>query len=211
VAAASLFTILTPCSASAKERSDKTEAQQIEQLRAMVLQLQNRVDGLERQLNETRAINTAGAPAMAAPELTGLSVALHGPTATPSDAPEVATNVRLAAVQPVRPQTELPSPQPQATPASPLASVLPSTLPGGATLNYFFDGYYEFNFNQPPGRVNYLRAYDVLSHVFSIGQADLVTRFVQRKIAGIEGVDGNLQVQLRRRLRCVSRVPHRLE
>ena len=36
------------------------------------------------------------------------------------------------------------------------------------------DGYYEFNFNQPPGRVNYLRAYDVLSNVFSINQADVV-------------------------------------
>ena len=58
--------------------------------------------------------------------------------------------------------------------ASPLASVLPANLPGGATLNYMLDGYYEFNFNQPPGRVNYLRAYDVLSNVISINQADLV-------------------------------------
>ena len=58
--------------------------------------------------------------------------------------------------------------------ASPLAAVLPTNLPGGATLNYTFDGYYEYNFNQPPGRVNDLRAYDVLSNTFSINQADVI-------------------------------------
>jgi len=36
------------------------------------------------------------------------------------------------------------------------------------------DGYYEYNFNRPPGRANDLRAYDVLGNVFSINQADLV-------------------------------------
>jgi hypothetical protein len=40
--------------------------------------------------------------------------------------------------------------------------LLPGTLPGGATLNYYLDGYYEYNFNNPVGRVNDLRAYDVL-------------------------------------------------
>ena len=49
-----------------------------------------------------------------------------------------------------------------------------SSLPGGATLNYMLDGYYEYNFNRPPGRANDLRAYDVLGNVFSINQADLV-------------------------------------
>ena len=76
----------------------------------------------------------------------------------------------------------LPTDQPsvlQAAPSGAAASaqppsILSSVLPGGATLNYLFDGYYEFNFNQPPGRVNDLRAYDVLSNVFSINQADVV-------------------------------------
>ena len=48
------------------------------------------------------------------------------------------------------------------------------TLPGGATLNFYFDGYFENNFNNPTGRVNDLRAYDVLSRTFSVNQADLV-------------------------------------
>ena len=54
------------------------------------------------------------------------------------------------------------------------ASIIPNRLPGGATLNYTFDGYYEVNFNQPPGRVNDLRAYDVLSNVISINQAAVI-------------------------------------
>jgi len=57
---------------------------------------------------------------------------------------------------------------------APVASVLPTQLPGGATLNYAFDGYYDYDFNHPIGRVQYLRAYDVLSNAFSINQADVV-------------------------------------
>src|ERR1700761_4877772 len=34
------------------------------------------------------------------------------------------------------------------------AEPAPLTLPGGATLNYYFDGYFENNFNNPTGRVN---------------------------------------------------------
>ena len=41
-------------------------------------------------------------------------------------------------------------------------------------MNYLLDGYYEYNFNQPTGRANNLRAYDVLSNVFSINQADFI-------------------------------------
>ena len=57
---------------------------------------------------------------------------------------------------------------------APVASALPTQLPGGATLNYAFDGYYDYDFNHPIGRVQYLRAYDVLSNAFSINQADVV-------------------------------------
>jgi hypothetical protein len=64
--------------------------------------------------------------------------------------------------------------QATATQNAPTASVLPTQLPGGATLNYAFDGYYDYDFNHPIGRVQYLRAYDVLSNAFSINQADVV-------------------------------------
>jgi Putative beta-barrel porin-2, OmpL-like. bbp2 len=42
------------------------------------------------------------------------------------------------------------------------------------TLNLMIDGYYGYNFNKPVGRINLLRAYDVLSNSFSLNQAALV-------------------------------------
>ena len=44
----------------------------------------------------------------------------------------------------------------------------------GTTLNFGIDGYYGYNFNQPVGRVNLLRAYDVSSNSFSLNQASVV-------------------------------------
>ncbi len=44
----------------------------------------------------------------------------------------------------------------------------------GTTINAMVDGYYEYNFNDPVGRVNLLRAYDVSSNAFSLNQADLI-------------------------------------
>ncbi|MBV9301488.1 MAG: porin [Acidobacteriaceae bacterium] len=44
----------------------------------------------------------------------------------------------------------------------------------GTTINFLFDAYYEYNFNNPIGRVNLLRAYDVSSNAISLNQADLV-------------------------------------
>jgi hypothetical protein len=42
------------------------------------------------------------------------------------------------------------------------------------TINLGLDTYYEYNFNQPVGRVNLLRAYDVLSNEFSLNQASII-------------------------------------
>ena len=44
----------------------------------------------------------------------------------------------------------------------------------GVTINAMLDGYYEYNTDNPIGRVNYLRAYDVSSNSFSLNQADLI-------------------------------------
>jgi Putative beta-barrel porin-2, OmpL-like. bbp2 len=43
-----------------------------------------------------------------------------------------------------------------------------------STINVGLDSYYAYNFNHPVGRVNLLRAYDVLSNNFSINQADVI-------------------------------------
>lgn len=74
---------------------------------------------------------------------------------------------------------------------SPVVAVAPTELPLAAdlvskddrkeldflhstTVNVAIDGYYAYNFNHPVGRVNLLRAYDVLSNEFSLNQASVV-------------------------------------
>jgi Putative beta-barrel porin-2, OmpL-like. bbp2 len=52
------------------------------------------------------------------------------------------------------------------------------------TLNLALDTYYDYNFNAPVGRVNLLRAYDVLSNNFSLNQADVVLEHAPDLAAG---------------------------
>jgi hypothetical protein len=53
-----------------------------------------------------------------------------------------------------------------------------------STINVGIDGYYEYNFNHPVGRVNILRAYDVLSNLFSLNQASLIFEHAPDVAAG---------------------------
>jgi putative OmpL-like beta-barrel porin-2 len=141
----------TPAIALAQSTNDE-----VDQLKRAVLELQARVDALEGQAGRT-----------------GIQPTLTGP-----DGAEVAAALASATSEVKRANVSQPAVTPSnaiegVTPA-PSTQVLPASLPGGATLNYMLDGYYEYNFNQPPGRVNDLRAYDVLSNAFSINQADIV-------------------------------------
>ena len=52
------------------------------------------------------------------------------------------------------------------------------------TVNLGIDGYYAYNFNHPVGRVNLLRAYDVLSNEFSLNQASVVLEHAPDVTAG---------------------------
>jgi hypothetical protein len=54
----------------------------------------------------------------------------------------------------------------------------------GTTINLALDTYYEYNFDDPVGRVNLLRAYDVLSNEFSLNQASLVLEHAPDVTAG---------------------------
>src|SRR5580698_5664334 len=54
----------------------------------------------------------------------------------------------------------------------------------GTTINAMVDGYYEYNFNDPVGRVNLLRAYDVSSNAFSLNQADPIVERTPDVAAG---------------------------
>ena len=55
-----------------------------------------------------------------------------------------------------------------------LKETMPSILPSSSTLNVTIDGYYGYNLNHPVGRVNSLRAYDVLSNSFNLNQAAVI-------------------------------------
>lgn len=136
-------------------QSDKQEVRQLEQ---MVLDLQRRVAVLEQENRSLRPQTPAAAATGSGPQsAVALAVASN----------EIRTEDSSSAV----PAQAAAAP---ASPATSPASELPGTLAGGATLNYYFDGYYEYNFNHPVGRVNDLRAYDVLSNTFSINQADFI-------------------------------------
>jgi len=123
-------------------------ADEVQQLKQLVFELQRRVSALEQQ-NRQSQTDSAADP-YAAVDLASATAALRDPE--PAPAPTQITTV--TSTQPTPP--------------------LPGTLLGGATLNYYLDGYYEYNFNAPIGRVNNLRAYDVLSNTFSLNQADVI-------------------------------------
>jgi hypothetical protein len=58
--------------------------------------------------------------------------------------------------------------------ANPAPAAPPPNLLTGTTVSGELDAYYGFNFNQPIGRDNLLRAFDVSSNSFSLSQADLI-------------------------------------
>jgi Putative beta-barrel porin-2, OmpL-like. bbp2 len=81
-------------------------------------------------------------------------------------APPQQPKAQTAAAQP--PQAETAAAQPPAS-ASTASGFLHDT-----TINLLMDGYYSYNSNDPIGRVNLLRAFDVSSNAFSLNQAALV-------------------------------------
>ncbi|HEX4310568.1 MAG TPA: outer membrane beta-barrel protein [Acidobacteriaceae bacterium] len=125
----------------------------VEQLKQLVLDLEQRVSLLELQNRQLRS-STAIPPATAGSDSAASLVLASADLRLPAPAPSI----------PAQPVTTTNASNP----------ILPGTFPGGATLNYYFDGYYEYNVNNPTGRVNDLRAYDVLSNAFSINQADFI-------------------------------------
>ncbi len=144
-----------PFTAPVPNAPDSRSAQ-IQELRTELARLAARLDALEGKGKEATDPSAVATATAAAPE--SASASPVSATATPPQPPAVAQG----------PVTTPPPAQPA------VSAILPSTLPGGATLNYTFDGYYEYNFNQPPGRVNDLRAYDVLSNTISINQAAVI-------------------------------------
>lgn len=108
------------------------------------------------------------------------------------------TPVALNAVVPLSPAALVPVAAPVTLPVALSASASPVQSENaisaedrkdldflrGTTINLALDTYYEYNFNDPVGRVNLLRAYDVLSNEFSLNQADIVFEHAPDVAAG---------------------------
>src|SRR5580704_1031265 len=148
-------------------------AEEVKQLREVVQSLLTRVTELESELKQRQPTSTAG---MAS----GASVAASVPTASAFAATASPTAASFNGAGPGAATTSM-----AIVPAQSAALVAPKDqitavdrgildYLHGATLNFAVDEYYEYNFNDPVGRVNALRAYDVLSNNISLNQADLV-------------------------------------
>gem|GEM_PF-7049567 len=158
-----LFFALSAVAVGMVVSSARLEAQggteEVAQLKNQVRELTALVGNLEARMTALEKKNGSAPASMSAEDGVRLATAAHlvrtGYESEPS-------NVHLET------QSAAASTEPAAQAPAPL------TLPGGATLNYYFDGYFENNFNNPTGRANDLRAYDVLSRTFSLNQADVV-------------------------------------
>jgi len=144
VAAAMLFTV--PFLYSQQEPPVPATAQEVQELRQLVHDLQAKVAALESQ----------------APKQPPAAGAAENPAASP-----------------------------QAANSAPVAAAVLSPddrgvldFFRGTTINLGIDGYYGYNFNQPVGRVNLLRAYDVSSNSFSLNQANLIIEHAADVSAG---------------------------
>jgi len=130
-------------------------AEEVKQVREVVQSLLTRVTELESELKQRQTSSTTKA----------------GEYPNDSNAGAAATGTVTAA------------PAAGAAPSASLETTKEQLIAGdrgildylhGATLNFAMDEYYAFNFNHPVGRVNALRAYDVLSNNISLNQADVV-------------------------------------
>ncbi len=157
--------LLTHCPARAQATGGNVDQlrSEVQELRGIVAELQNRMATLEqRREKRTGLPGSEGAAAADAARMVTAAAELRESTSLPASTPSAhAEGSPLQAASGV-------------AQSAPTAAQVPATLPGGATLNYYFDGYFENNFNNPTGRVNDLRAYDVLSRTFSINQTGLI-------------------------------------
>jgi Putative beta-barrel porin-2, OmpL-like. bbp2 len=129
-------------------------AEEVKQLREVVQSLLTRVTELEnelkqRQLSSTERIERNPTVSVAAPPAATV-------TTTPATAPAQSASLEAAKEQTIAEDRRI------------------LDYLRGATLNFGLDEYYGYNFNRPVGRVNALRAYDVLSNNISLNQASMV-------------------------------------
>jgi hypothetical protein len=132
-------------------------AKQISDLQETVRLLQSQMKEMQAKLQSLQPVRVEYTASAVDP--TGVMPAQPGPADGGTSAPAVDPSLPAGA---------------QSAPAEVQENTKAADILGGTTLNFLFDGYYAWNFNNPIGRVNLLRAYDVSSNAFSLNQADVV-------------------------------------
>jgi Putative beta-barrel porin-2, OmpL-like. bbp2 len=127
--------------------------------------LQKRVQQLESEVSELKQLVQQLRPGSAVVESSAVAASATGVSADP--APQSAPQPGQAVAPTVGPEDR---------------KILDYLH--GTTINVGLDMYYEYNFNNPVGRVNLLRAYDVLSNEFSLNQASVVMEHAPDVAAG---------------------------
>jgi hypothetical protein len=128
--------------------------------------LQNRVRQLEKEVSELKTI----VKALEAHEISGSGASLSATMPQPAAGQPSASTEQLV--------------------GTPLTSTVSTDdrkaldFWRSTTLNLGLDTYYGYNFNNPVGRVNALRAFDVLSHEFSLSQASVILEHAPDVAAG---------------------------
>jgi len=148
----------TGSSIASRNGEEEKETTTIYRVMEELRQMRQVIDRLEKRIGELEAEKRAGLAAQ--PETKPLSVVAAGESVAPS---------RENKAGPVDESKDTPVAQEQSAGDRRVLDFLQTT-----TFNLMFDGYYGYNFNKPVGRINLLRAYDVLSNSFSLNQAALV-------------------------------------
>jgi hypothetical protein len=148
------WTSLPACAQSAAPGSATAE-QRIDQLAKQVAELRSLVVKLESRVAELQAAST--------PQAVSATATAAGAQVANRTAPDAGATEALAPVQGAG-----------TTAAASQAAKKEADFLQSITINAMLDTYYEYNFNQPIGRVNLLRAYDVSANNFSLSQADLI-------------------------------------
>jgi hypothetical protein len=146
--------LLTACACTPFARGQSASPAQTPLTAESAQEMQARLSNLEAEVSELKAIVNRMQPVPS----TG--------AATP-----VTASAQPAPVIPPAPKQEAPQTAP--TVLQPEDSKVLGFF-RDTTINVALDGYYAYNFNNPVGRVNLLRAYDVLSNEFSLNQASVV-------------------------------------
>ena len=173
--AVGVLVLLAWCPAGRAQTGNQApaSAEEVKQLRDVVQSLLVRVADLENQLKQR---NGASVESVQREDLETASARGNGPiaaVASPAIAPAAASDGGNVAAPLAAKSLQGAPPDTNKVQSGADAGGTPRFL-SGATLNFALDEYYSYNFNSPVGRVNALRAYDVLSNNISLNQADVV-------------------------------------